>query len=98
MAGVDSASSHLDPYVKPKPGKKVFVLCPVQWLMYCLSYMLLLRLFAVSQPKAALPDSLPVNSRPLSANSQSTGRTGFPPHPEKQNLVLCKYFEQGRDL
>ncbi|KAL3146353.1 hypothetical protein ABBQ32_003043 [Trebouxia sp. C0010 RCD-2024] len=68
MAGVDFASSQLDPYVKPKPGKK---------------------------PKAALPDSLAASSRPLSANSQSTGRTGFPPPAEKQNLVSCKYFEQG---
>ena len=49
------------------------------------------------QPKAALIDP-PASVRPFSANSQATSLPGYhPPPADKQKLVLCKYFEQGRD-
>lgn len=74
-----------------RPRVTSYLIVPLL-ILYCTR-----RLSCFAQPKAALSDP-PASVRPFSANSQTTSSPGYhPPPADKQKLVLCKYFEQGRD-
>lgn len=91
MAGNDTESLQLDPFVKPKPGKKV----PPAGHAGLFSSSFLETFMCSVQPKAALYGPRTI-AKAASANTPAKSRSAYGAPPvEQQKLTLCKYFEQG---